>query len=127
MVNLIDIPLLLSLISAAYAQTYVVDDTGANPVCRQTSDNQIADNDLCCQAADKDADGDETLLVFCSMEMSEMVMMNEVYETQSDLCDTVTLERIVYKTSDGGLGTVRYVSDHVDSTPLRCCINFEDF
>ena len=56
-----------------------------------------------------------------------MIMMKDVYETNSGSCDSLTLERSVYYLSDDEVGAITYNSFHVDSTPMRCCINRNDF
>ena len=54
-------------------------------------------------------------------------MSKEVYETHSDICDSHTLERNVYYLSNDEVGAITYNSLHIDSSPLRCCLKFDDF
>ena len=58
--------ILLQLISAVNAQTYMAALDGASPICRQTAaDGSVTtvDGDLCCSAADETKE--ESLLAFC--------------------------------------------------------------
>ena len=50
----------------------------------------------------------------------------EVFETNSQVCDSVTLNRSVYMTGDVVAGII-YTNDDVDSTALRCCLAATDF
>ena len=54
--------------------------------------------------------------------------MREVYESISETCDAVTLERTVgYLASDGTEASIWYYAPHMDSTLLRCCLASEDW
>ena len=54
--------------------------------------------------------------------------MKEVFESISETCDAVTLERTVgYLASDGTEASIWYYAPHMDSTLLRCCLSQEDW
>ena len=56
-----------------------------------------------------------------------MVCLHEVYETISEQCDTVTLNRIVTIAPDGSTFSIEYESFSVPSSAIRCCLASDDF
>ena len=78
----------------------------------------------CCNAyADQ---GDISLLEACDERIESQVCQKEVFETNSQVCDNVTLNRSVYMLGDI-VTAILYSNDDVDSTALRCCLAAEDF
>ena len=55
-------------------------------------------------------------------------MLKEVFESVSETCDAVSLERTVgYLASNGDEASIWYYAPHMDSTLLRCCLSQEDW
>ena len=83
-------------------------------------------NDDCCRKFDDN--GNMDLLEACGEQKTEMITMKEVYETKSETCDAVVLERTVgYLASNGMEAAIWYYAPHMDSTLLRCCLAQEDW
>ena len=84
------------------------------------------DIDDCCMAYNND--GDESLLEACADPVMETLCTQEVFEPKSMVCDSVSSERQVYRTMNGGdVGAITYASSHTDSSPLRCCIAMDEW
>lgn len=49
-----------------------------------------------------------------------------MYEGNSEVCDSVTLNRSVYMSGDI-VQAIIYTNDDVESTALRCCLAASDF
>ena len=56
-----------------------------------------------------------------------MVCHREVYESETDRCDSVTINRQVWMATEDTVGAITYSTDDVDSTALRCCLAANDF
>ena len=54
-------------------------------------------------------------------------MISEVFESVSEVCDAVTVERTVGYLSGDTVGSIWYFAPHMDSTHLRCCLSLEDW
>ena len=97
------------------------------------NDGNVATNAECCRnfAAQDD---DESLLAACDPEIDEeTIMMKEVFESQKEQCDAVTLTRMIHYADRGAatpmeqVGAITYEATDVLSTGLRCCINPDDW
>ena len=78
--------------------------------------------------------GDElSLLLACEDVEEETIMMKEVYETQKEQCDAVTLTRVIHIADSAAanpmdkVGAITYEATDVLSSGLRCCINPDDW
>ena len=88
------------------------------------SNYSTADSD-CCSAYR--TQGDPSLLEACMDQIESQVCHKEVYETNSDHCDSVTLNRSVYMATATEVAAVIYTNEDIDSTPFRCCLAIDDF
>ena len=84
----------------------------------------------CCRATGPQ--GDASLLEACFAIpdfdlIEEAVCIKEVYETESETCETVTGQRKKVVDDLGSLVTLAYDVVDVASTPLRCCLAAGDF
>ena len=86
----------------------------------------------CCRAFAAMGD-DESLLAACEEGIDEeTIMVKEVYETQKEQCDAVTLTRMIHYDDSSHddperVGAITYEATDVLSTGLRCCINPMDW
>ena len=80
----------------------------------------------CCKAFE--SQGLESLLEDCYDSVETQVCQREVYEDETDVCDSVTINRQVYTINEAGdVGAITYSTDSTPSTALRCCLASEDF
>lgn len=79
----------------------------------------------CCKAYE--AQGQETLLEECLETVETQVCHREVYEDETDVCDSVTINRQVYMATETEVGAITYSAEDTPSTALRCCLASEDF
>ena len=89
-----------------------------------TENNWDNSEAACCNAyADE---GDISLLEACDERIESQVCQKEVFETNSQVCDNVTLNRSVYMLGDI-VKAIIYTNEDVESTPFRCCLAVNDF
>ena len=79
----------------------------------------------CCKAFE--AQGSESLLAECVETIETQVCHREVYEDETDVCDSVTINRQVYMATETEVGAITYNAESTPSTALRCCLASEDF
>ena len=79
----------------------------------------------CCKAFE--AQGSESLLSECVETIETQVCHREVYEDETDVCDSVTINRQVYMATETEVGAITYTAEDTPSTALRCCLASEDF
>ena len=79
----------------------------------------------CCKAYE--AQGSESLLEECIETVETQVCHREVYEDETDVCDSVTINRQVYMATETEVGAITYSAEDTPSTALRCCLASEDF
>lgn len=99
-----------------------------------TLDGAPATNADCCRAFMAQGD-DPSMLDACLPDPDEeTIMTKEVFESQKEQCDAVTLTRLIhFADRDESLepmmqvGAITYEATDVLSTGLRCCINPDDW
>ena len=112
-------------------QTYTFDNE--NSICTLDLDGSEVPNADCCRNFMAQGD-DESLLGACEAEIDEeTIMTKEVYETQKEQCDAVTLTRMIHYADSSAVedidkvGAITYEATDVLSSGLRCCINPDDW